>query len=392
MTFNCADTASAIATCSPPVTVSAEGIASVNGSATDQAGNLATIAATVRLDRTAPTISAIVTPAPNASGWSNAASESVHFSCSDALSGLASTACPADQTVSAEGSTNVVGTVLDMAGNSATKSVVVKLDRTPPTITVTITPSPNSAGWLILPLAKVSFTCSDGGSGLASGACPAPVFVTSQGVTQVTRSVTDLVGNVGSVTATVRIDWTLPVVTLTGYPLHPICTTTDALSGVKIAARLNLATSRIAGIPVTVASCLGALDVAGNPGLPVVRTYVAPITFSGFQAPVVGPPTVNTGSVSKAYPVKFQLRDAGGASISALPAISSASSQSVSCTTFGSTTSTLPAGTNASTSLAYDSKANQYVYTWKTPSAAGCYVLTIGLADGTSYQANFKLK
>jgi len=174
--------------------------------------------------------------------------------------------------------------------------------------------------------------------------------------------------------------------------IHPVCTTTDALSGVKFAASLLTATARVSGIPVTVATCLGALDVAGNLAQAVVRIYVAPITFSGFQAPVVGPPTVNTGSVGKAYPVRFQLRDAGGAFISALPAITSTSYQSVSCTTFGTTTSALPNGTNASTSLTYDSKANQYVYTWKTPGTAGCYVLTIGLADGTSYKANFKLK
>ena len=203
---------------------------------------------------------------------------------------------------------------------------------------------------------------------------------------------TDLAGNTGSATATVRIDRTAPVVTLTGYPVHPVCATTDALSGVKVAASLLTATGRVAGIPVTVATCLGALDTAGNLALPVVRIYVAPITFSGFQAPVVGPPTVNTGSVSKAYPVRFQLRDAGGAFISALPAVTPTSYQSVACTTFGTTTSALPNGTNASTSLTYDSKANQYVYTWKTPSTAGCYVLTIGLADGSSYKANFKLK
>ncbi len=392
VTFSCTDTGSGIAGCPSPVTVSAEGIASVNGSATDQAGNLATIVATVRIDRTVPTISAVVTPAPNASGWSNAASETVTFTCGDTGSGLATSACPTAQTVTAQGSTTVSGTVLDLAGNSATKSVVVKIDRTPPTISAAISPSPNSAGWLNLPVAKVTFTCSDGGSGLASGACPAAVLVSTEGITAVTRSVTDVAGNTGSATATVRIDRTAPVVSLTGYPIHPVCTTTDALSGVKIAASLLSATARVAGVPVTVATCLGALDVAGNLALPVVRTYVAPITFSGFQAPVVGQPTVNTGSVSKAYPVKFQLRDAGGAFISALPAITSTTYQSVSCTTFGTTTSALPTGTGASTGLAYDSKANQYVYTWKTPSAAGCYVLTIGLADGTSYKANFKLK
>ena len=68
--------------------------------ATDIADNSATATYNgINVDQTAPTISASVAPTPNANGW-NDGSVTVHFTCSDATSGLASGACPADEIVS----------------------------------------------------------------------------------------------------------------------------------------------------------------------------------------------------------------------------------------------------------------------------------------------------
>jgi hypothetical protein len=126
--------------------------------------------------------------------------------------------------------------------------------------------------------------------------------------------------------------------------------------------------------------------------VPIIRIYVAPIKFSGFQSPIAGPPAVNVGTAGRSYTVKFQLRDAANAFISALPAVISTTNQSVTCATLTGATNALGSGTTAASSLAYVSSANQYVYTWKTPTAKGCYLLKVGLADGTTYTANFNLK
>jgi hypothetical protein len=42
--------------------------------------------------------------------------------------------------------------------------------------------------------------------------------------------------------------------------------------------------------------------------------------------------------------------------------------------------------------LRYNSGAQQYIYNWKTPGKAGCYVLTLTLADGSTWPAFFRLK
>ena len=147
VTFTCSDSGSGIAgPCPAPVGVSADGSTTVTQTVADRAGNTASATAVVQIDQTAPSISTTVSPPPNASGWSSAASETVTFLCSDSGSGLATT-CPAPVTVSAEGSTPVSGSVTDLAGNTATASVAVQLDRTAPTISASVMPVPNANGW-----------------------------------------------------------------------------------------------------------------------------------------------------------------------------------------------------------------------------------------------------
>ncbi|HEV8404110.1 MAG TPA: PxKF domain-containing protein [Candidatus Limnocylindrales bacterium] len=396
VSFTCADAGSGLAAdaCPAPVTVTTQGATTVNGTVTDVAGNSASTFAFVQLDGNAPTISADITPAPDADGWGSGASATVTFTCGDVGSGLAQNACPASQTITAEGVTPVNGSVTDIAGNTSTVTATVRLDRTAPTISATIAPTPNAAGWGHPASATVSFSCSDTGSGIASDACPASQTISDEGVTSVSGTVADLAGNQASITTVVRIDRTAPVVTvLVSDPPHTAaCSTTDALSGVAVQATLTTTTARVNGIPTTTAVCAGASDLAGNSGS-ATATFVAPMTFSGFIDPVNGPPVVNTGKAGRTYPIKFQLRDAQGAFISALPAVTSSTYQSVTCSTFGNATADpLPTDTSGSSGLKYDATTNQYTYTWKTPAATGCYVFRLGLADGATYTANFKLQ
>src|SRR2546421_673057 len=68
--------------------------------ATHIAGNTASVSAIINLDKTVPSITATVSPAPNRAGW-NKTNPTVTFTCSDATSGIAG--CPAPQTVTTEG-------------------------------------------------------------------------------------------------------------------------------------------------------------------------------------------------------------------------------------------------------------------------------------------------
>ena len=81
-------------------------------------------------DTVPPLISAVLDQAPNAAGW-HKAPVTVSFACTDCQSGIAS--CSADVVLTTETSEQTVtGTAEDLAGTSASTSLIVSLDGTPP--------------------------------------------------------------------------------------------------------------------------------------------------------------------------------------------------------------------------------------------------------------------
>jgi len=211
VTLTCNDSLSGIGSCTPPVTVSADGANQViSGTATDIAGNTASTSVTVSLDKTPPTIKASASPAPTAPGWNNS-NVTVTFTCSDATSGVAN--CPVPQTVATEGANQVIsGTAADSAGNTASASVKLNIDKTPPTLTATASPPPNANGWNNSNVA-VSFACGDSLSSVAN--CPSPMTVSTEGANQlISGTATDNAGNSMSASVTVNIDKTPPALSI----------------------------------------------------------------------------------------------------------------------------------------------------------------------------------
>ena len=224
--FTCADGGSGIASgaCPADQVLSAEGIAasSTAQTVTDQAGNAsdASNVVTVKIDKTLPTISAAATAPPNgANGWYTQ-DVTIHFTCSDALSGIPADACPPDEILNTEGSAaaSTSHTVTDAAGNVSVPSniVTVQIDKTPPTITAAATTQPNGTNDWYTHDVTVHFTCTDGGSGIASGACPPDQIMSDEGsaVSSTARTVTDQAGKVSaeSNVVTVKIDKTPPTI------------------------------------------------------------------------------------------------------------------------------------------------------------------------------------
>jgi hypothetical protein len=215
VSFSCADLGSGVAVCPAPIVVTTDGAnQKFSGTAIDQAGNIAVATVSVDVDKGAPTIAAQVSPPPNASGWNNG-DVTVSFSCADSGSGVAS--CPSSVVLGAEGTGQIVSrTATDAAGNSASTSVTLNIDKTMPTIVASTSPAPNSAGWNTGSV-TVTFTCADAGSGIAT--CPQPITVSTDVRNQpVTGTAVDKAGNTASATTSVSVDTTGEVITASIAP------------------------------------------------------------------------------------------------------------------------------------------------------------------------------
>jgi hypothetical protein len=207
VTFNAKDddSGSGVASVTDPVTVSTETAGQVlNGTAKDTAGNVGTDSVTVKLDKTAPTITgAITSGTKTASGWYSGP-VTVTFTCADSLSGVAT--CPAPVVLSDNGADTATGTVSDKAGNTATATVSgINIDQEKPTLT---TAGVNVDGRTFTLGSVPAPTCSatDSFSGLAS--CTVKVTggnANGVGTFTYTATATDKAGNSSTITGTYKV-------------------------------------------------------------------------------------------------------------------------------------------------------------------------------------------
>jgi len=247
----------------------------------------------VGVDNDPPKITATASPAPNASGWNNS-NVTVSFICSDTTSAVT---CPPAQTVTTEGASQVIsGTAKDAAGNTTTTSVSLNIDKTPPTISGTISPAPNGAGWNNSN-ATVSFTCNDALSGVAN--CPSPVSITTEGANQVVSgTAVDVAGNTASASVAVNLDETPPTLsidsptngaTFTSPSATVSGTVSDALSGIS-AVICNGASGTVESGAFSCSPMLSAglntisvqaTDIAGNQKTTAVTVSASGFTLTG---------------------------------------------------------------------------------------------------------------
>lgn len=217
VSFLCNDNLSGVQICTPPVLLSNEGQnQTLIGMAADFAGNSATASTVVSIDLTPPTITATAAPLPNANGWNNSP-VTVTFSCADALSGTAS--CPPNQTISSEGANQgISGIASDKAGNIASASVDLNIDKTPPVISIS---SPATGTTVTSTRLQLTGTVSDNLSGVALVTCDGMAAVISSGTFSCNLSLragnnaiqvqaTDQAGNVASSQITVTFNATPP--------------------------------------------------------------------------------------------------------------------------------------------------------------------------------------
>jgi Bacterial Ig-like domain/Viral BACON domain/Bacterial Ig domain len=215
VSFVCAAGSYPLASCSPTMVVSTEGAnQSTCGQAVDTAGFSATACVKVSLDKTPPIITAATNPPPNAAGW-NTSNVTITYTCSDSLSGVV--ACPSQQVVSTEGKAQQTSaTVSDQAGNTATASVTLNIEKSSPGISASVNPAPNAAGWNNTSV-TVNFTCTPAVSDIVS--CQSPITVSTEGKGQsITGTVTDQAGHSNTAVVAVNIDETPPLISASAAP------------------------------------------------------------------------------------------------------------------------------------------------------------------------------
>ncbi len=174
------------ASCTVSTASSGEGTQTLNGSCKDLAGNIGTASFTVKVDKSNPTIAASAKKADGSAytfgTWSNQA-VTVHYTCADSGSGIAS--CTSDQVFTADGSVSTNGTAKDNVGRTAASAfVLVRIDKALPRANLTnpiLSVFPNTSVLL------VEWLASDPASGIAKQAAALdgkPVSKGSAGLVQ----------------------------------------------------------------------------------------------------------------------------------------------------------------------------------------------------------------
>ncbi|MEJ2852369.1 MULTISPECIES: OmpL47-type beta-barrel domain-containing protein [unclassified Saccharothrix] len=359
--------------------------------AVDRAGNVESVnTAALKWDNIAPAVTHTLSPAPNADDWNNS-DVTVTFSAQDddAGSGVDPATLTPPAVVSTEtAGTTLVGTARDLAGNTGTDTVTVRLDKTAPTITAEVVGGPKP--WHTAPV-TVHFTCTDNGSGIPATACPDDVVLAADGSAQsATASVTDRAGNTSHATATgINIDQTAPTFTTlspTDGAIYeftaptPTCTASDAVSGPD--------TCTVTTTPLgegTHTFTATARDQAGNTATRTGRYQLRLYRFSGYLQPINDPATpVSVFKTGSTVPVKFHLRDAAGTPIQALSAPTWLTPVRGGATTSQVNESAFTDQTTTDGTFRWDPTARQYVYNWQTKGLAAGYHYKIGvkLDDG----------
>ncbi len=412
--YTTADNLSGVSSSIPtsPLVLSGEG-SSVAGSVIviDNAGNSATFTSlAVKIDKTPPTISGTKSPGPNANGWNNT-DVTVHFTCSDGLSGIPAGACPADQVLSTEGSAvaSAAQTVTDAAGNTSAPSnvVTVKIDKTAPAgVSVTPDRAADSNGWY-----NHAFTATwngtDATSGLAS--CTKTTYSgpdISPG--SLSGTCTDNAGNTSAPVAfNFKYDATKPTITISGAADGTICskptpsfTASDNLSQIAASNGVLTAPNNLSGVG-TYTYTVTATDYAGNTATASKSYFVAyGAAFGGFLQPI-NSDGLSRFKLGSTVPVKFQLMCGATPIPNATAWLYVAQGDSVPDPGVDEAISTSAA--TIGNLFRYDNTAQQYIFNLSTKSgytnpdgttatfAQGTWSLKIKLDDGTWRSVNIQL-
>jgi hypothetical protein len=263
------DAGSGVSVVSEPVVVTEETAGRlVTGTATDTAGNVGTKSVTVKLDKTAPTITAAVTAGElGSNGWYTGP-VTVSFTCSDTLSGVAT--CPDPQVLTTNGLNTAAGATTDRAGNTASAVLAgIRIDQEKPALTAAGV-NVDGKSYALGSAPSASCTATDNVSGLAS--CVVAVTggnTNGVGTFSYTATATDNAGNrtilTGTYTVTYRFDGFLQPINDTAHQVGVSTSVFKAGSTVPVKLQLKDANGKVvqsAAAPVWITPVRGSATSA----------------------------------------------------------------------------------------------------------------------------------
>jgi hypothetical protein len=394
-----------VATCSPGSgTLFPLGDTTVVCQATDGADNTGSASFMVTVvDTTAPALSLPDNIIDEADGPNGTEVTYPAVPAMDVVSGeLMATCAPASGSLFSIGTTEVICTATDGAGNASSASFTVTIvDTIAPAIQV---PSDMSVEATGPDGAVVTFTATatDAVSGDIEVMCePASGSVFPIEETVVKCTATDEAGNSGTAAFRVTVvDTTPPVVTVPDdmnvEPTGPFgavvtfgATAMDTVSG-NVAVTCEPPSGVSFPFGETLVTC-AATDGAGNTGTASFTVTVEPLTVVGFYPPVNNGGTVNTVKGGRTVPLKFEVF-AGSTELTDTAVVASFRVTPVSCSTLTANADEIEWTTAGATELRYDATSGQFVQNWKAPTTPGCYRVTVTLVDGTTLDAYFQVR
>ena len=368
-------------------------------------------------DTTPPVISKVVTGTLGNNGWYTS-NVGVDWTVTDNESTISSQSGCDDFSVTSDQNATTYTCTATSAGGTASESVTIKRDATPPQINDDGTQqTPNGAGWYNSAVSN-NFSASDATSGLANlaNASFSKSSGTNEGIAVKINSgaVSDLAGNTntGIDSVAFKIDLSDPYnVALNGnisdgasfdfgeVPAAPTCSADDDISGLK-----DCIVSGYSSAVGTHTLTATATDNAGRTSTKQISYTVRSWKLTGLYAPVdygmlsannVGS-IVNTVKNGSTVPLKFEVfkRDANNTELTDTAIVNTPlKATKVSCAS-GATEDAIELTATGATSLRYDATGGQFIYNWKTPTQVGaCYQVSVSTKDGSSTPiAQFKLK
>ncbi|HTU68093.1 MAG TPA: PxKF domain-containing protein [Steroidobacteraceae bacterium] len=386
-----------------PLTFANEGVGLTQSvTATDAAGNSATfVSPALNIDKTAPVITPTLVGTSGNNGWYRG-DVTVDWSVNEfPVSLVSSTGCESS-TVTAD--TSGVGRICSATsqGGTATGSVTIKRDATPPTLSFgSFSPAPNASGWNKTNV-TVPFTRADALSGVASTSATSPLTISAEGeaVTgQVT--VTDNAGNSQTFsTAPRNIDKTAPVVVITApangatYGFYQdveaaySCTDVSLVSCTAPTPEGDYINTKVDGSKTFKVTAKDAVAFTTN----VTNTYNVEqhFNFDGFLPNVVPPPSPNLVAKGSLVPIRWRLPDGHGGYVSNPASFTSATVQSYSCS---GTVVPLNDPASGAAGISFDPATKVFTYNWQTSTSwTNCRKLVIKLKDDSLHELIFKFQ